>query len=246
VTSQELGTPHSAGSDSPDTEVIVVSSPVPVFVDSTGRRRRLLRRLSYGFGGLCMVYGGLVSVSLAGGPVSSSAVLPLPDLHDNDAEEATGPRPAPIPLPSVSARPIEVYIADVAPRRRVTPDVTRVVPPRRPAPIRTSAKPSPSAAPTSVKPTESGPLPTVPVSPVPSTTPTVPVPPPPPVPLSSGGTGGSGGGGEAPEEDETLAAPETSLPGTSPPGTSPPESSRPETTESADTPEPSAAAEPTA
>jgi hypothetical protein len=63
----------------PQTNLI---APAPVFVDAEGRRARLLRRLAYAFGALVLVYGGLISVSLAGGPVRSSAVLPLPLLED--------------------------------------------------------------------------------------------------------------------------------------------------------------------
>jgi len=217
VTSQEPRTPHSANHDILDTEVIVVSSPAPVFVDSTGRRRRLLRWLSYAFGGLCMIYGGLVSVSLAGGPVSSNVVLPLPDLRDDDAEqEATGPRPAPIPAPSASARPVELF---VPPRRAAAADVTGVAEPRPPAaPARSSAPPR-TPPPTSAKPVESTTVPTVPVSvtPAPSATSPateppiklpVPVPPAPPRPTSSGGTGGGGGISDE-DADETLAGPAT-------------------------------------
>ena len=212
MTSQKPGTPHSVDSDSPDTEVIAVSSPASVFVDSTGRRRRLLRRLSYVFGGLCIVYGGLVSVSLAGGPVSSSAVLPLPDLrHDDTEEAAAGPRPAPIPVPSASTRPLESYVADVVPRRRATANVTRIAAPRPPAP-RASVKPSASPAPSSAKPVESttkpgtvAPSATTTVPQLPTKTPVV-VPPAPPVPQSS--TGGSGGGAEVPDEDQDETAAE--------------------------------------
>jgi hypothetical protein len=235
VTSQKPGTPHSVDSDSPDTEVIAVSSPASVFVDSTGRRRRLLRRVSYVFGGLCMVYGGLVSVSLAGGPVSSSAVLPLPDLrHDDTEEAAAGPRPAPIPVPSASSRPLESYVADVVPRRRATANVTRIAP-RPPAP-RASVKPSTSPAPSSAKPVESTTKPSTPapsattlLPPLPTKTPVV-VPPAPPVPQS--GTGGSGGGAEVPDEDQDETSSETSA-----------EPAARETTDSADTPEPSVSAE---
>ncbi len=98
MTSQEPHTQHIADHDDLDTEVIMVAQPAPVFVDSTGRRRRLLRRFAYGFTASCMVYGGLISLSLAGGPVSPSAVLPLPGLVVDD-EPPTGdllPRPEPV------------------------------------------------------------------------------------------------------------------------------------------------------
>src|SRR5688500_18563203 len=107
----------------PDTEVIVLAHPSPVFVDATGRRRRMLRKVAYGFGALCMIYGGLVSVSLAGGPVSSSAVLPLPDRADNDEERAVVARPRPTPTPVVT-RPatqpvLEAFPTRVAPATRI-------------------------------------------------------------------------------------------------------------------------------
>jgi len=209
VTSQEPRTPHSADRDIPDTEVIVVSSPAPVFVDSTGRRRRLLRRLSYAFGGLCVLYGGLVSVSLAGGPVSSNAVLPLPDLRDDD-QEAAGPKPAPIPAPSVSAQPPGQFITESLRRRSAPADLNRVAEPRPPAPTPPPVK-TPTTAPTSAKPVESATVPSdpTPASPAPSATTPVPdlptkVPPivVPPAPPASPSSGGTGGGGQAPADDE--------------------------------------------
>src|SRR3712207_1200941 len=103
-----------------ETEVIVVSTPAPVFVDSTGRRRRVLRRLAYGFGALCMLYGGLVSVSLAGGPVSSSAVLPLPDLHGDPDEQVAEDRPVPSVAPAVTPTPRSMFVTEALPRRPVS------------------------------------------------------------------------------------------------------------------------------
>src|SRR3954468_18980125 len=101
---QEPNNPPFADVEIPDTQVIDVAPPSPVFVDSTGRRRRLLRRVAYGFGALCMVYGGLISVSLAGGPVSSSGVRPLPGLADDsgDEEEVVLARPSPTPIPATT------------------------------------------------------------------------------------------------------------------------------------------------
>lgn len=217
MTSQEPATPHSVDTDNPDTEVIVVPSPAPVFVDSTGRRRRLLSRLSYVFGALCLIYGGLVSVSLAGGPVSSSAVLPLPDLRD-DAEEAAGPRPQPIPAPSASSRPPEMFVTKVLPRRPAPAAGTRAEPrstvrTSRPTPRKTPSSP----APTTTKPVASATVPstTTPSTPAPSgttpaTVPPIKVPPAPPVPPVPPTGGGTGGGGQI--IDETVAAPATAQP----------------------------------
>src|SRR5690349_9852380 len=63
-----------------------------------------------------MVYGGLISVSLAGGPVSSRAVLPLPDLADGDDEEVAAGRPSPTPVP-VTAVPSTRPVMEVLPHR---------------------------------------------------------------------------------------------------------------------------------
>jgi uncharacterized membrane protein YgcG len=207
VTSQEQKTSQYIERDIPDTEVIIVSAASPVFVDATGRRRRLLRRVAYAFGGLCMLYGGLISVSLAGGPVSSSAILPLPDLGGNDKTEAAvrpTPPPAPPPTPSATtprARPI----LESLPQRPVTRDARPAARQTTPAPPKTTPTPKPSASPSAsaTRPTEST---TTPPTAAPSTTPSTgdssvpPVPPPtrtaqvPPTVEPTSGTGGAGAG----------------------------------------------------
>ena len=179
MTSQEPKTPHFADRDIPDTEVIVVPSPAPVFVDSTGRRRRVLRRLAYAFGGLCMVYGGLVSVSLAGGPVSSSAVLPLPDLRgDDDAADA---KPTPIPAPSTSAPPQSRFITEALRRpvsavrqERTGGRPAAATPSRTPTPRPATKSPTPKPTPRPVESTTTDPVEEPPKSEPPSTGPSTP------------------------------------------------------------------------
>ncbi|GAA3929707.1 hypothetical protein [Actinoplanes auranticolor] len=205
MTLQEPQNPPIADVDMPDTEVIVVAHPSPVFVDSTGRRSRMLRRVAYGFGALCMVYGGLVSVSLAGGPVSSSAVLPLPDLADGDEEDLVVARPSPAPEP-VAARTSTPPILEVLPRRGLPvaqPRQERAVTPRATASSRPARTPAPR--PTTKKPTTTTPKPvesatTKPTTPTTTPTSTEPTPPPiapvPPVPPAPPAGGGQGGGGQ--------------------------------------------------
>jgi hypothetical protein len=201
VTSQEPITQPSADTDAPETQVIIAPlAPAPVFVDSTGRRRRTLRRVSYAFGALVMLYAGLVSVSLAGGPVSSSAVLGIPDLADGSVT-GTGvdgddrvTRPSPISTPS-RATPRPVFVADQLPQRG---DLTAhaggrtAAPPRSPA---TRPKPSKSPSPraSATKKVESTTVPSAPSSstPTPSTSASAPVPAPPGGSSGSGGSGGS-------------------------------------------------------
>jgi hypothetical protein len=239
VTLQEPKNPPSADLDGPDTQVMIPPSTAsPVFVDSTGRRRRLLRRASYAFGALCMLYGGLVSVSLAGGPVSPSAVLPLQALaeggHAPEPDDALAqPNPMPEPTTTTAAPPKE-FVSDQLPHG--TPPVTHtleraVAPKPAPAPAKptkTSApKSTPPSAPPSSRPVESAtttppsnaPPPSIPSSPAPNSG--APAPKPPAAPGgSSAGTGGSGGG-----EAVAEAAPPTATPRVTPdpsggPGTS--------------------------
>jgi hypothetical protein len=203
VTSQEPRTPQSADRDIPDTEAIVVSASAPVFVDATGRRGRLLRWVAYAFGGVCMLYGGLISVTLAGGPVSPSAILPLPDLpgHDSGLAEA---RPRPTPEPIVAVPPKPPLIGELLPRhgtpvsheRRVTPAPAKS-PSARPTSSKPAATTTPPAQPTT-KPSAS-PTPTPIVSVEPPGNPVAPKPPaastpapPPPSPPSIGGTAAGG------------------------------------------------------
>ncbi|GGK83786.1 hypothetical protein [Mangrovihabitans endophyticus] len=220
MTLQEPKNPLSADHDIPDsTQVIVVSAPSPVFVDSTGRRRRFLRRLSYAFGAIVMIYSGLVSVSVAGGPVSSKAVLPLPDLGSKRNEDVRPDPPPPGSTPGpVATSPAGMVIAGglprVAPSTRQVAETTVVSPRRRstPPPSRTpTAKPSttkpstttPSATP-SAKTTTATPKPqpstpptvTPPPTaiPPPAPQPPAPQPPKPPVMDDSADAGGTGGG----------------------------------------------------
>ena len=197
VTSHERENPHSTEPDNPDTEVITIAAPAPVFVDSTGRRSRRLRRLAYAFGALVMTYGGLIGVSLAGGPVRSSAMLPLPGLEPETEGERVPARPG-LTMPPVPARSLTPsqaaatarYITEAMPRRTA---VSRPPSPRaeadKVAPKPTAAKPSPSPKPSaSTKPTESTttkpstrpttkPVVVPPTTSTPVTTPTVTVPP---------------------------------------------------------------------
>jgi hypothetical protein len=182
VTSQEPENPQPADRDIPDTEVIVVSAPTPVFVDSTGRRRRRLQRLAYAFGAICVLYGGLISVSLAGGPVSSSAILPLPDLPDHE-DAPVKAQPSPTPEPVVSTPPKTHLIIESLPhdvplspeRRDVT---TKPAPPAKKkskAPTRKPSAPAPTA--TRAVESTSTPSPTVSATPQASATPVAPSPP---------------------------------------------------------------------
>jgi hypothetical protein len=56
--------------------------PEPVFVDTTGRRRRRLRWAGYATGTACAGYSIMLAISLMGGPVSPRTLLPLPGVPE--------------------------------------------------------------------------------------------------------------------------------------------------------------------
>jgi uncharacterized membrane protein YgcG len=251
VTLQEQESTQSDDRDIRDTEVIVVPAPSPVFVDTTGRRRRLLRRLSYAFGAVCMLYGGLVSVTLAGGPVSTSAILPLPDLGD-----AAAARPSPTPLSPLGSPKARAIIEALPRRDLVAAETDRFVANRRaatPSPRASSKPATPKPSTTTSRPVESTPTPKPSATPSatssatpstsPSTGPTKTKQPPPAPPTSgtggrseSGGADSSGDGGADSSGDggaSALPAPPTQTPTTDTTDTTP-----------SPTPQPSAAETP--
>jgi hypothetical protein len=198
VTSQQPDNSPSAEPESPDTEVIALPAPAPVFVDSTGRRSKLLRRLAYAFGVLVIFYGGLISVSLAGGPVRSSAVLPLPGLETDVNDSRAPARPSPPPSPSASSS--KALFVNPLTRRTNRPPVSRIestkvapkpapkpTPSKTPAPKATTSRPVESTTtPTSSASAPNGPT-TAPTSKAPALPTVAPAPP------GGGTTTGSGG-----------------------------------------------------
>jgi hypothetical protein len=71
----------------------VADPPIPVFVDTTGRRRRRTRFAFYAIGGLSAAYAGLVGVSLAGGPIAPEELIPFSVVNapEPDAPATRGP-----------------------------------------------------------------------------------------------------------------------------------------------------------
>ncbi|WP_221324448.1 hypothetical protein [Actinoplanes sp. L3-i22] len=196
MTTQEHQHQQTADQRIPDTEVIAVATPAPVFVDSTGRRSRMLRRIALAFGILVVSYGGLVSISLAGGPVSSSAVLPLPGLDDDEKADPVPPRPGPAPAAIPSSTPARAPVESTGnparqparpasvtakPAASTKPAATKA--PTKAATKPTPAKTTPTPAVTTTKPTEST---TTPATTEPATTKAPdPAPPAPPVTTKS-------------------------------------------------------------
>lgn len=63
----------------PDTtDTVELSRAEPVFVDPSGRRRKVLRRFVVGACVLVGLYVGVLTAALLGAPIPSSALLPAP------------------------------------------------------------------------------------------------------------------------------------------------------------------------
>jgi hypothetical protein len=77
---------------------VTASAAAPVFVDSSGQRRKLVRRLSIGVVGILGGYVCLIAMSFAGGPIPPGVLLPVPGLP-------AAKDPAPQPAPAVPAGP---------------------------------------------------------------------------------------------------------------------------------------------
>jgi hypothetical protein len=59
---------------------------VPIFVDASGRRRKLARRASVTAVAVLAGYAGLLAVSFAGGPIPPKALLPVPGIPSGKAQ----------------------------------------------------------------------------------------------------------------------------------------------------------------
>ncbi|GAA3393668.1 hypothetical protein GCM10020369_60130 [Cryptosporangium minutisporangium] len=53
---------------------------VPVFVDSTGKRKRRFRTLGFVAGGVGVAYAAMLGLSFAGGPIAPNSLLPVPGM----------------------------------------------------------------------------------------------------------------------------------------------------------------------
>src|SRR5437763_3434018 len=74
----------------------------PVFVDPSGRRRRVVRLLAMVASGVVAGYGGLLAVAVLAGSPAPSALLPLPAV--------------PIAGPSATSPPLAPVVPRAAPR----------------------------------------------------------------------------------------------------------------------------------
>jgi len=165
----------------------------PIFVDETGRRRRLVRWAAYGIGAVCLGYTALVGVSIAGGPALPHALMPFPDrvqqpdrggapaehsLHTAFRPPNPGPFVAPLPPPTAPGGPGGVRTSTIPVAARPTPSPTKGTAPVSPPPVTGEPTRPPEGKPTPPEPTPPDPTGPAPVDP----------------PGNGGGGGDTGGG----------------------------------------------------
>ncbi len=166
------------GTDS--TETLPLASPdfarssgstertAPVFVDSTGRRGRVVRRLAYGFGALCVAYTIALALSFMGAaPFAPGTLLPIPGVPSDEPgtvrrtppTHSPGPTAAPGPAsPSstdVPSRPVPTSSEPADPSRPSGSASSAASPPGTTAPtpsVTSSGRPTPSTTPSTTGP----------------------------------------------------------------------------------------------
>ncbi|GAB3908047.1 hypothetical protein GCM10029964_107190 [Kibdelosporangium lantanae] len=85
--------------------------PRPVFVDPTGRRRRVLRRVAFGLSALVACYAVVLLAATLGAPVPRYGFLPLPEPPTRTELPRTGAPPAGgggAPTPDATREPVTV------------------------------------------------------------------------------------------------------------------------------------------
>ncbi|WP_431961209.1 hypothetical protein [Actinacidiphila sp. bgisy160] len=96
-----------AGAPEPETELIAL--PGPVFVDSSGRRARAVRRAGWLVGAACSVYTAALALSLSGAtPIAPKTLLPLPGVPSTAPDEAgsSGTGELDVPADQAAAPPV--------------------------------------------------------------------------------------------------------------------------------------------
>jgi len=133
----------------------------PVFVDSTGRRAKVLRRAGWAFAAACACYTGALGLSLSGAtPIAPRTLLPLPGVPATvqDAESAAGPADtaADIPVKAPAQARVRVPLVPMPVLPSKLPVALRTKAPARPATVvRAPGKPGiipvpPTAPPSAV------------------------------------------------------------------------------------------------
>ncbi|MFD8071141.1 hypothetical protein ACFV3E_00575 [Streptomyces sp. NPDC059718] len=128
-----------AGAPEPETELIAL--PGPVFVDSSGRRARAVRRAGWLVGAACSVYTAALALSLSGAtPIAPKTLLPLPGVPSTAPDDAgsSGTGELDVPADQAAAPPVTAGFLRAGAAAAPSPPGTAGSP----------SSPSPSASPT--------------------------------------------------------------------------------------------------
>jgi hypothetical protein len=134
----------------------------PVFVDSTGRRARVIRRLAYVAAVLCAAYTAVLALSFLGAtPFAPRTVLPVPGVPSNEPGTVRETRQPDLPATSASpgtpsASPTQVPGLP-APTPTPAPSGSATASPPDDEPSGTPTTTGPSSTPTSPTGTPTGP-----------------------------------------------------------------------------------------
>jgi hypothetical protein len=91
--------------DEPEPEPAPKPEPTgPIFVDASGRRRKLARRASLAAVAVLAGYVGMLAVSFAGGPIPPNALLPVPGIPSGKPQLPASSAPAGTASASASAK----------------------------------------------------------------------------------------------------------------------------------------------
>jgi hypothetical protein len=171
------GEPVLAADEPTQENAVVHVGEEPVFVDTSGRRRTILRRVGIGIGTLAVAYLALFVVSLAGGPRPPGIPLPEavagePDRTQTEPDGSVPGTPATGPSePTPGGSPASTAGAGSgAPATTPADPVPSAVPPGAavpPAPAPPPAPPTATPVPTTT-PAPTTPAPTTPASPTPA------------------------------------------------------------------------------
>ncbi|MEV0072768.1 MULTISPECIES: hypothetical protein [unclassified Amycolatopsis] len=89
----------------------------PVFVDATGRRRKIFRRVAVGGGVLTIGYVAVLVAALLGAPVPAPLLVPITQLGPGHTDVATTPADPPEQSTTTDASPAPESRADSTPGR---------------------------------------------------------------------------------------------------------------------------------
>lgn len=137
-----------AGTPEPETELIAL--PGPVFVDSSGRRARAVRRAGWLVGAACSVYTAALALSLSGAtPIAPKTLLPLPGVPSTAPDDAGSSGTGELDEPADQAAPPATagFIRAGAAAAPSPSGAVRLVSSPVPVPPRPSARPRAAGSP---------------------------------------------------------------------------------------------------